>query len=275
MESVSPPHPGEEFILQLEAVTGGFGRGDAYTQVLNGVSFEARAGVMTAVVGETGSGKSLTALATLGIAPPSFRRTAGHAWFGGRDLFTLAEPELRRLRGREISMVFQDARAALNPVFTVGHQLRDVARAHRKLSAREATAEVEAMLERVAIPEPRHRMRQYPQEFSGGMAQRVMLAMALICQPRLLLLDEPTTGLDVTIQADVIELIVELVSASGLSALLITHDLGLVAESCQDVVVMRQGQVRESGTARDIFTRPQDPYTIELINASRLTESAI
>jgi ABC-type glutathione transport system ATPase component len=261
-------------ILRLEDVTGGFGRGDGYTQVLNGVSFTARPGVMTAIVGETGSGKSLTALTTLGITPPSFRRTAGHAWFGGRDLFTLTEPELRRLRGREISMVFQDARAALNPVFTVGHQLRDVARAHRKLSAKEAGAEVEAMLERVRIPEPRHRMRQYPHEFSGGMAQRVMLAMALICQPRLLLLDEPTTGLDVTIQADVIELIVELVSASGLSACLITHDLGLVAESCQDVVVMRQGRVREAGTARDIFTSPQDPYTIELINASRLTESA-
>jgi ABC-type dipeptide/oligopeptide/nickel transport system ATPase component len=172
-------------------------------------------------------------------------------------------------------MVFQDARAALNPVFTVGHQLRDVARAHRKLSAKEAMAEVEAMLERVRIPEPRHRMRQYPHEFSGGMAQRVMLAMALICQPKLLLLDEPTTGLDVTIQADVIELIVELVTASGLSALLITHDLGLVAECCQDVVVMRQGRVREAGTARDIFTSPKDPYTIELINASRLTESAV
>jgi ABC-type dipeptide/oligopeptide/nickel transport system ATPase component len=267
--------PADGNILSLVDLTGGFGRRDSYTQVLNGVTFAARAGVMTAIVGETGSGKSLTALTSLGIAPPSFRRTGGHAWFGGRDLFTLPESELRRLRGREISMVFQDARAALNPVFTVGHQLRDAARAHRKLTAKQADAEVEAMLERVRIVEPGHRMRQYPHEFSGGMAQRVMLAMALICQPKLLLLDEPTTGLDVTIQADVIELIVELVSAAGMSAFLITHDLGLVAESCQDVVVMRQGQVRETGSTKDIFTSPQDPYTIELINASRLTESAV
>ncbi len=179
-----------------------------------------------------------------------------------------------RVRGSQISMVFQDARSALNPVFTVGSQISDVCRLHHGLSRREADALTEQMLERVRVPEARRRMRQYPHEFSGGMAQRALLAMALVCRPSLLLLDEPTTGLDVTIQADILELIVEINREQGMSTCLITHDLGIVAEVCDQVVVMRDGEVREAGTCEQVMSRPKSAYTRELIAASRLDGDA-
>lgn len=265
-----------DLLLEIVDYGGGFvsETGD-FTPVLHGVSYGLRTGVMTAVVGESGSGKSLTALSILGIQPLAFERTSGRMLFRGTDLFGLDDKAMRRIRGREISMVFQDARAALNPVFTVGRQLADVWRLQHGGSARAAMGQAIEALRRVSIPEPERRARQYPHEFSGGMAQRAMIAMAsLICAPSLLILDEPTTGLDVTIQSDIMELIVELNRTRGLTSCLITHDLGVVAETCQEVVVMNAGRVVESGSAEAIFTRPSDLYTQRLLSASQLVEAA-
>jgi ABC-type glutathione transport system ATPase component len=262
-------------VLEVTGFSGGFAAtGGSITPVLDSVSFELPASSLTAIVGETGSGKSLMALSILGIPPPGFRRTGGSIVFDGTDLLQQDEKALRSVRGARISMAFQDARGALNPVITVGRQLSDICRVHQKVGQKEAWERAEQLLEQVQVPEPARRMRQYPHEFSGGMAQRAMLAMALICRPALLILDEPTTGLDVTTQADIMDLIVDLKRRDGLSTCLITHDLGVVAETCDYVVVMRHGQVREYGTCEQVMTRPSDPYTAELINASRLVESA-
>ena len=262
-----------ESVLEVLDFSGGFvGSGGALTQVLDDVAFSIRRSSLTAIVGETGSGKSLMALSILGVPPQSFRRTSGAILFEGSDLLKLDEKAMRRVRGSKISIVFQDARASLNPVFTVGAQISDVCRVHQDVNKKEALARTEELLERVRVPEPRRRMRQYPHEFSGGMAQRALLAMALICKPTLLVLDEPTTGLDVTTQADIIDLIVDLNRNEGMSTCLITHDLGIVAESSDHVIVMRNGNVRESGTCEQIMTNPQDPYTRELVAASRFGE---
>jgi ABC-type dipeptide/oligopeptide/nickel transport system ATPase component len=263
-------------LLDVEDFSGGFhSETDDFTAVLHGVSFRLKTGAMTAVVGESGSGKSLTALSILGIQPPAFEHTGGRILFRGTDLLGLDDRAMRRIRGREISMVFQDARAALNPVFTVGRQLADVWQLQHGGGRKAAMAQAIEALRRVSIPEPERRARQYPHEFSGGMAQRAMIAMAsLICQPSLLILDEPTTGLDVTIQSDIMELIVDLGHARGLTTCLITHDLGVVAETCDEVVVMNAGRVVETGSAEAIFTRPEDAYTQRLLSASQLVEAA-
>jgi ABC-type dipeptide/oligopeptide/nickel transport system ATPase component len=258
-------------IMEVVNYSGGFLTGSGeLTATLKGISFSLRRSAMTALVGETGSGKTLTALSMLAIAPRSFRRSSGAIYFEGADLLSYEENELRHIRGSKISMVFQDARAALNPVFTVGGQLTDVCRLHHHVSRKEALTMTEEMLERVRLPEPRRRMTQYPHEFSGGMAQRAQLAMALICRPSLLILDEPTTGLDVTIQADILDLISEIIREDGMSTCLITHDLGVVAETCDYVVVLRDGEVCESGTCESILTDPTMPYTQRLVADSRV-----
>ncbi|WP_158746320.1 ABC transporter ATP-binding protein [Acidisphaera sp. L21] len=261
-------------LLSIDRLSGGFlGADGGIAPVLDAVSYDLMPGQLTAVVGETGSGKSLTALSVLGIQPPAFRRTGGRILFGGRDLLSLDAAAMRTIRGARISIVFQDARAAMNPVFTVGRQMADVFRLHHGGSARHAMDRAIEALGRVRIPEPERRARQYPHEFSGGMAQRAMIALAaLICQPSLLILDEPTTGLDVTIQADIMTLIVELCRDQGLTACLITHDLGVVAETCDAVVVMHAGRVVETGSTEQIFTAPAEPYTRRLLAASQLGE---
>ncbi len=263
-------------LLEVEGYTGAFrSAAGQMSPVLHDVSFRLRAGAITAVVGETGSGKSLVALSILGLQPPAFVRGAGRILFRGADLLALDEPALRRIRGARISMVFQDARAALNPVFTVGRQLADVHRLHHGGSRSAAMRQAIEALRRVHIPEPGRRSRQYPHEFSGGMAQRAMIAMAaMTCEPELLILDEPTTGLDVTIQSEIMELIVELTRSRGLTTCLITHDLGVVAQTCDEMVVMNAGRVVETGGTEAIFTAPRDRYTRRLIAASELAPAA-
>lgn len=265
-----------EALLEIQGYGGAFrGETGELLPVLHDVSYRLETGVMTAVVGESGSGKSLVALSILGIQPPAFVRTSGRILFRGVDLLDFDERAMRRVRGAQISMVFQDARAALNPVFTVGRQLADVWQLQHGGGRRAAMAKAIEALRRVSIPEPERRARQYPHEFSGGMAQRAMIAMAsLVCEPSLLILDEPTTGLDVTIQSDIMELIVELSRTRGLTTCLITHDLGVVAETCQRVVVMNAGRVVEAGSAEAIFTRPQDGYTQRLLSSSQLVAAA-
>ena len=263
-------------LLEVQDYSGAFRlpNGDL-TPVLHHVSFDLQRHVITAIVGETGSGKSLVAMSTLGIQPATFVRTSGRILYRGVDLLALSESELRPFRGGQISMVFQDARAALNPVFTVGRQLADVWQLWHGGSRQAAMGHAIDALRRVSIPEPERRARQYPHEFSGGMAQRAMIAMAaLICEPTLLILDEPTTGLDVTIQAEIMELIVDLTKTRGLTTCLITHDLGVVAENCEDVVVMNAGRVVETGGGEAIFTTPRDPYTRRLLSASQLETAA-
>ena len=263
-------------LLEVENYSGAFwSPANELVPVLHQVSYQLQAGAMTAVVGETGSGKSLVALSILGIQHAAFVRTGGRILYRGTDLLGLDEKEMRSLRGAEISMVFQDARAALNPVFTVGRQLADVYQLQHGGGRSAAMKKAIEALQRVSIPEPERRARQYPHEFSGGMAQRAMIAMAaLTCRPSLLVLDEPTTGLDVTIQSDIMELIVELSRQRGLTTCLITHDLGVVVETCDQVVVMNAGRVVETGSTEKIFTAAADPYTRRLMAASQLVEAA-
>jgi ABC-type glutathione transport system ATPase component len=265
----------EDRILSVDDFSGEFRTADGGTvPVLRHVSFALQRHRMTAVVGETGSGKTLTSLAMLGLSPRGFHRTSGSIDFEGTDLAQQDERGFRAIRGAQIAMVFQDSRSALNPVLTIGTQLTDVCRRHRGMRKREARVTATELLARVRVPEPSRRMRQYPHELSGGTVQRIQLALALACRPKLLLLDEPTTGLDVTIQADILELILDLTRSDGMTACMVTHDLGVVAETCDDVVVMRAGEVRETGTCEQILTCPIDDYTRELLAASRLEVAA-
>ncbi len=259
-------------LARVRDYAGGFTSGSGFTPVLDGVSFDLRASAITAVVGETGSGKSLMALSMMGLAPSTFVRTAGSIEFDDIDITQFDDRSYRRIRGGGLAMVFQDARAALNPVISVGGQLIDACRAHRRVAKAEARGIAVEMLRSVKVPEPEQRMRQFAHEFSGGMAQRVMLALALICEPKLLILDEPTTGLDVTIQADIMEMIVDLVLSRGMTACLITHDLGVVAETCDDIVVMHRGRIRETGPCSQVLARPTDSYTQQLLRSSRFEE---
>ena len=258
-------------VLEITGLSGGFVAPDGtLTPVLRDVSFSIAPNVTTAIVGETGSGKSLTMLAVIGLTPRAFRRTAGSIRFAGAELPTDDERAMRAIRGARIATVFQNSRSALNPVFSIGTQLADVYRLRTGASKREARAHAEEMLARVYVSEPRRRLTQYPHELSGGTAQRVQMALALACRPELLVLDEPTTGLDVTIQADILDLIAELNAELDMTTCMITHDLGVVAQSCEHVVVMRAGEVRETGTTRQIMTARKDPYTAELLAASRI-----
>jgi oligopeptide/dipeptide ABC transporter ATP-binding protein len=234
---------------------------------VRGASFSLAEGEAAALVGESGSGKSVTALSLLRLLPASARVTSRLALFDGRNLSEQSEAELRRLRGREIGMVFQEPMSSLNPVFTIGAQIAEVLRLHRSLDRRAAAAEVIKLLGRVGIPAPERRSQQFPHELSGGMKQRAMIAMALACEPKLLLADEPTTALDVTIQAQILTLLKDLQRELKMAVLLITHDLGVVAHFAENVHVMYAGKIVETARTRELFAAPQHPYTRALLGA--------
>jgi peptide/nickel transport system ATP-binding protein len=234
---------------------------------VKGVSFTAQAGEMLAVVGESGSGKSLTALGLMGLLPRQ-ARAGGQIFFKGQDLLTLPERQLRRIRGRDIAMIFQEPMTSLNPVLTIGAQIVEVLRIHENLSRRQARARAIELLDLVSIPEPGRRVDDYPHQLSGGMRQRVMIAIAVACNPTLLIADEATTALDVTIQAQVLQLLDNLRSKLNMAVILITHDLGIVAQWADRVVVMYAGRKIEEGLPDAVFDTPYHPYTQGLLSAS-------
>ena len=236
-------------------------------RAVDGVSFYLDRGELLGLVGESGCGKSMTALSVMRLIAPPGKIVEGEILFDGQDLLKLSDAEMRQMRGDDIAMIFQDPMTSLNPVFTVGEQIAEALRLHRKLSRKEAKrAAVEAMRE-VAIPDPARRIDDYPHQLSGGMRQRVMIAMALACNPKLLIADEPTTALDVTIQAQILELLDELRKQRELAVLLITHDLGVVAEVADRVAVMYTGRIVEESPVDELFARPKHPYTEGLLRS--------
>src|SRR4051794_2642100 len=236
-------------------------------RAVNDVSFYVDRGELLGLVGESGCGKSITALSIMRLIAPPGKIVGGEIYFDGRNLLKLSDAEMRAIRGDDIAMIFQDPMTSLNPVFNVGEQIAEALRLHRKLSRKAATeAAVEAMRE-VAIPDPSRRLKDYPHQLSGGMRQRVMIAMALACNPKLLIADEPTTALDVTIQAQILELLNELRRTRELAVLLITHDLGVVAEVADRVAVMYTGRIVEESPVDELFARPKHPYTEGLLRS--------
>ena len=237
-------------------------------KVLEHVGFRVDRGEKVALVGESGSGKSVTAFAVMGILDAAGRVTSGRAMFGGSDLLALSERDLAEQRGRELSMIFQNPRTALNPIRRVGRQIADVLVRHGGATRNDAPRAAIEMLKKVRIPDPERRAEAYPFELSGGMCQRIMIAIALACRPALLIADEPTTGLDVTTQAVIMDLIGELAAESGMATIFITHDLALAAEYCDRIVVMHAGRVVEAAPARDLFSHPRHPYAAKLLAAT-------
>ena len=238
-------------------------RGGGIARAVDGVSFDLYPGETLGIVGESGCGKTVTSLSILRLSPepPGYIRPESVIEFEGRNLLTLAPPELRAIRGNRIAMIFQEPSSALNPVLKVGDQIAEAAVVHQGLGRREARARAIEMLQLVGLPDPAERVDQYPHQLSGGMRQRVMIAMALVCHPQILIADEPTTALDVTIQAQILELLDRLQRELGMAVMLITHDLGVVAGTADRVAVMYAGQVVELATTPDLFARPAHPYT--------------
>ncbi|WP_321936282.1 ABC transporter ATP-binding protein [Paraburkholderia sp. J8-2] len=236
--------------------------------VVHDLNFHVPAGSTLAIVGESGSGKSVTSLAIMRLLPDGIGRASGSIRLDGQELLTLREPELRCVRGGKISMIFQEPMTSLNPVQRIGDQIGEAIRIHRGLSGRELREAVLDMLRTVRIPDPERRIDAYPHTFSGGMRQRVMIAMALACNPKLIIADEPTTALDVTVQSQILALLKDLQRRTGMSMIFITHDMGVVAEIADQVLVMRHGRVVEQGTAHQVFSNPRDPYTRRLIEAA-------
>ncbi len=255
-------------LLDISDLHTEFRTGAGIVRAVDGVSYTVDAGETVAVVGESGSGKSVTALSVLRLIPdPPGRITAGTVTFAGRDLLTLPEPEMRKIRGGEIGMVFQEPMTSLNPVLTVGRQITETVEQHRGLSRAEAAKRAEALLMQVGIAEPARRLKQYPHQLSGGMRQRVMIAIALACDPKLIIADEPTTALDVTIQAQILELMKALTRDLGIALIIITHNLGVVARYANRVNVMYAGRIVESGPAAEIYHDPRHPYTVALLRS--------
>jgi peptide/nickel transport system ATP-binding protein len=258
----------QSWLLEVNGLKTYFFTRDGVVRAVDGISFSVGRGETLAIVGESGCGKSVTSLSILRlIASPPGKTVEGSVLFEGRDLLALSEAEMRQVRGDAISMIFQEPMTSLNPVLTVGHQIAEVLVLHRGLSRDDAMLRAVEMLRLVRIPEPEQRVAEYPHQLSGGMRQRVMIAMALACEPRLLIADEPTTALDVTIQAQILDLMRELKARTGAAIVLITHDLGVVAEMAQRVVVMYAGRKVEEASAEALFAHPRHPYTRGLLES--------
>ncbi len=262
-------------IVEIDDLKVWFANRDGITRAVDGVSFDLLRGETLGIVGESGCGKSVTAMTMLQLIPSPPSVIAGGAIrYNGEDLLKFDEERMRTIRGNEISMIFQDPMTSLNPVLTVGEQIAETAVLHQRLNKRAARELAVEMLQKVNIPEPRRRADEYPHQFSGGMRQRAMIAAALACNPKVLIADEPTTALDVTIQAQIIELMLILKREFGTSIIMITHDLGVVAETCARVVVMYAGRKVEEATAAELFTAPLHPYTQGLLSATPRLETA-
>ena len=257
----------EQYLLSVQDLHTTFRTDSGEVQAVNGVSFNLNPGEILGIVGESGSGKSVTAYSVMQILADNGRIKSGHILYKGEDLTTWSEKQMSHFRGKCCSIVFQDPMTSLNPVYTIGNQIVEVILLHTKKTKQEAWARARELLELVGINEPEKRLKQYPHELSGGMRQRVMIAIALACEPKLLIADEPTTALDVTIQAQILELMQELRKKLGMSIIMITHDLGVVASMCEKIAVMYAGHIVEYGTTDEIFYQPGHEYTKGLINS--------
>lgn len=255
-------------LLKIERLTTEFNLPQGKLRAINRVDFEIYSGEAVGLVGESGCGKSVTALSIMSLILPPGKITEGHVYYRGKDLFTLTEREMEDIRGKELGMVFQEPLTSLNPVFTIGYQIEEVIRRHLRVKGKNARDMAEEMLSLVGISEARERFFSYPHQFSGGMRQRVMIAMALCCHPQILLADEPTTALDVTVQAQILKLLESLKDKLNLAILFITHDLGIVAQITERVLIMYAGEIVEQGQTRDIFKKKErHPYTQALLDS--------
>ncbi len=260
-------------LLQVKNLTTSFVTDSGEVHAVNGVSFNLDRGRVLGIVGESGSGKSVTAYSIMRILSDNGRVESGQVLFDGKDILQTSENEMRQFRGERISIIFQDPMTSLNPVFTVGSQLSEAIRLHTDRTRAQAKARALELLRLVGVNEPDKRLRQYPHQLSGGMRQRVMIAMALACEPDILIADEPTTALDVTIQAQILELMRSLQKQLGMAIIMITHDLGVIAEMCDEIIVMYAGSICERGTAEEIFYNPRHAYTKGLLRSiPRMTD---
>jgi oligopeptide/dipeptide ABC transporter ATP-binding protein len=254
-------------LLEVKSLCTSFFTGEGEVRAVDGVSFSVEAGKLMGIVGESGSGKTATVLSIMRLLPESARITGGEILFEGKNLLKLPEPEMRAIRGARIAMIFQEPMTSLNPVFTIGSQIGEAVRLHQHTARGETRDRSIEALRMVGIADPERRIGDYPHQLSGGMRQRVMIAMALACNPKVLVADEPTTALDVTIQAQILDLIRELQSRLGLAVILVTHDLGIVAEYADDVTILYSARVMEQASSRDLFANPLNPYTRGLLES--------
>ena len=268
-----------EYLLEVKDLHTSFVPDSGEVKAVNGVSFDLEKGKILGIVGESGSGKSVTAYSIMQILEKNGRITDGQVLYKGQDITKYTEKQMRDFRGKCCSIIFQDPMTSLNPVFTVGNQLREAIELHTDRKGKAAEARAVEMLTLVGVNEPEKRVKQYPYELSGGMRQRVMIAMALACEPDILIADEPTTALDVTIQAQILELMQDLQKKLGMAIIMVTHDLGVIAELCDEIIVLYGGRVCERGTAEDIFYRPRHEYTKGLLrsipNVDRIGEKLV
>jgi oligopeptide transport system ATP-binding protein len=254
-------------LIDIEDLRVSFFTPGGEVQAVRGVSWFLNEGEALGIVGESGSGKSVSAYAIMRLLQSPGRVIGGTIRFNGVDMLSLSESDMRQIRGNDIAMIFQDPMTSLNPVYTVGDQLREPLKLHLNMKGKEATKRAEELLAMVGIPDPKRRLKQYPFEFSGGMRQRAMISMALACEPKLLIADEPTTALDVTIQAQILEIMKDLKKRCCMSIVLITHDLGIVSDICDKIIIMYSGEIMEYGPIETLFANPKHPYTIGLIRS--------
>jgi peptide/nickel transport system ATP-binding protein len=266
-KTTDPAAQPSSVFLELRDLRVHFPTDDGLVKSVNGLSFKLERGKTLGIVGESGSGKSVTSLAVMGLHNSSRAKLSGEIWLDGEELVTADAERVRRLRGKKMAMIFQDPLSAMHPYYTVGAQIVEAYRIHNKVSKQIARKHAIDMLDRVGIPQPRSRVNDYPHQFSGGMRQRAMIAMALSCDPELLIADEPTTALDVTVQAQILDLVRDLQQEFNSAVVIITHDLGVVAELADDILVMYAGRVAEYGSAQQIFHEPKHPYTWGLLGS--------